>query len=718
MEKLRLWFHRLLDRLKGKTESAQPMAEDFEPETEYFDEKTEDNPRACYDNRELSWLKFNARVLEEAEDPVNPLCERLSFLSIFQTNLDEFFRVRVGSLYDQMKISEDIRDNKTGMTCREQIYAICRQVKRLTRRRDAAYDVLTEELKMHGVEILDVTKAAGQDAEFLDTYFKKRVKPLLSPQVVGPKQPFPFLNNLDIYVVAELVKKGKDRLGLVLCGSEEIPRLIRIPQHENRYVLSEELILAHVEEIFSQYEIRSRALIRILRNADIDPDEDMYDDDEDFRSIMEQLVNKRRRLKPIKLEYMGDVDSAERKALCAYLKIKKRYSFRCRSPFDLSFFNTVRDILRNEKTLFFKKETPRIPEDINIRRSILEQIREKDRLLYFPYDSMDPFLKMLAEAAVNPDVVSVKMTLYRVAPHSKVVESLIRAAENGKDVEVVVELRARFDEENNIGWSRQLEEAGCSILYGLDNLKIHSKLCLITTREKGRIFYYTQIGTGNYNEETARQYTDMSLLTADQEIGAEAASVFTRLYLGETSGEMKYLLAAPEYLSRPVQEKIDRQISLARAGKPAYVGAKMNSLTDKRLIDKLIEASEAGVKIDLIVRGACCLIAGVPGHTDNIQIRSIVGRYLEHARIYIFGKTEPEVYISSADFMTRNTAHRVEAAAPLLDPEIRERVIQIFGLQMADTAKARIQQPDGSYGKAPAMGEPLNSQEYLTSFVK
>ncbi|MCD7980761.1 MAG: polyphosphate kinase 1 [Clostridiales bacterium] len=669
--------------------------------------------KPCYDNRELSWLKFNARVLEEAEDRRNPFCERLSFASIYQTNLDEFFRVRVGSLYDQMLISEEIRDNKTNMTCREQLLAVFDQVKILNKRKDKVYEELMKGVRKHGIEILSFAETDPEDQAFLETCFRHEILPLLSPQIVGKNQPFPFLNNRDIYAMAVLVRKGKEKLGIVPCSVAVFSRLVRIPRHENRYMLMEELILHFISEIFSSYEIRSKSLIRILRNADIDPDEEMYDDDADFRNIMEQLVHKRTRLSPIRLEYTRLMDPAVLTLLCNRLELKKRHVFRSKSPLDLSFFSSVQDILRNEKDLFFDRFLPQMPEYSDRRQGMLERIREKDRFLFYPYDSMDPFLRMLAEAAYNPAVVSIKMTLYRVASDSKVVEALIRAAENGKEVDVLVELRARFDEANNIGWSRRLEEAGCRIIYGLDNLKVHSKICLITTRENGRVFYYTQIGTGNYNEKTARLYTDFSLMTAHQGIGAEANRVMTDLYLGQVVHDTAYLLVAPKCLREPVLQKIDRQIALAKAGRPAYIGAKTNSLTDKVIMDKLIEASGAGVRVELIVRGACCLVAGVPGMTENISIRSIVGRYLEHSRIYIFGDGDEEVYISSADFMTRNTTRRVEVAAPVLDPDIRAQVLHIFRVLMADNVKARVQQADGRYVRAQADGEPLSAQDYF-----
>lgn len=669
------------------------------------------NRNTCYDNRELSWLKFNARVLEEAEDTTNPFCERLSFASIYQSNLDEFFMVRVGSLYDQMLVSKEIRDNKTNMTCEEQLLAIFDQVKQLGTRKDAAYAELKRGLEEHGVELVSFADMDERDISFLDAYFEHEVRPLLSPQVIGKKQPFPFLRNKEIYSVVVLGKKDRQKLGIVPCNVDVIPRMVRIPDHENRYILREELILHYIHVIFDRYQVKSKSLIRIIRNADIDPDEEMYDDDTDFRQVMEQLISRRRRLAPIKLEYTRLMDQSVLDTLCQYLNLKKKHVFHSEAPLDLSFFSQVRDILRSKKELFYDRFTPQYPADIDRDRRVMDQVEEKDRFLFYPYDTMQPFLTMLAEAAVDPEVVSIKMTLYRVANDSKVVDALIRAAENGKEVVVLVELRARFDEENNIEWSRRLEDAGCRILYGLDHLKVHSKLCLIMKKKGEEISYITQIGTGNYNEKTAKLYTDFALITTNEEIGEEANIVFHRLLLGQVMEETKRLLVAPKCLRNPILEKIDHQIERAKRGEAAYVGAKMNSLTDKVIIEKLIEASQAGVDVELIVRGSCCLVAGVPGRTENITVRSIVGRYLEHSRIYIFGKDD--VYIASADFMTRNTTKRVEVAAPVYDPEIRERVLHIFNILMSDNVKARIQMRDGQYVRATNQEEPLNAQKYF-----
>ncbi len=680
----------------------------------------------CRDNRELSWLKFNLRVLEEAEDPSNPFCERLSFASIYQTNLDEFFAVRVGSLYDQMEVSMEIRDNNTNMTCQEQIDAVFKQVRLLGKQYDHVNAELFEGLKNHGIEIVNFHVISKKEAEYLNVYFEQEVRPLLAPQVVGRKQPFPFLKNKAIYAAVVLGPKKSstksDKLGIVPCSIDVLPRLVRIPGETKKYILMEELILHYMNKVFSHFEVKSKALIRIVRNADIDPDEDINNDDSDFRQVMEQLLNKRRRLEPIKLEYTytaGPVDDAVISKLCKQLKLKKSYVFYSESPLDLSFYEDLSDMLRGDKELFYPKYVPRYPEDIDPRRSIMEQVEEKDRLLFYPFESIEPFLQLLEEAASDPDVVSIKMTLYRVAKNSRVIESLIRAAENGKEVDVLVELRARFDEANNIGWSRRLEDVGCSILYGLDDLKVHSKVCLITRMDEAGVNYISQIGTGNYNEKTAKLYTDLSLMTANQEIGKEIAEIFTHLYLDEVEDNTNYLMVAPQCLRGKIVDRIDHQIELAKEGKPAYIGGKMNALTDRLIIDRLIEASQAGVQVELVIRSACCLIAGVPGMTENIKVRSIVGRYLEHSRIYIFGAEDPEVYISSADFMTRNTTRRVEVAAPILDPDLKNMALGIFRTQMDDNVKARVQQPDGNYICAtPAEGEePLCSQEFFMNYT-
>lgn len=668
----------------------------------------------CYENRELSWLKFNQRVLEEARDESNPLCERLSFLSIFQSNLDEFFMVRCGSIYDQMCEDEKFRENKTNMTCKEQLTAIYARVRGLLREKDDAYEQLRAELSMQGVDIVDFHTITTEEAAWLEAYFKAEMEPLLSPQIVSKKQPFPFLQNKAIYAVVVLEKKGSQKLGIVPCSGGVFPKFISLPTGSNRFILAEELILHFAPEIFSRHTIKSKSLIRIIRNADIEPDE-RSEEECDYREAMEQLVRDRRKLCPIKMEFSRLMDTAVIRKLCSYLHLTEEQVFYSEAPLDLSVLSAVRDMLRHNKCLFYPRRSPQIPAWRNPEVSMMEQVEEKDRFLTFPYESIRPFLTLLNEAARDPQVVSIKMTLYRVASNSKIVEALIDAAEHGKDVVVLVELRARFDEENNIEWSRRLEDAGCRIIYGLDNLKVHSKLCLITKKMGAEISYITQIGTGNYNEKTSAIYTDHSLMTASHGIGLEANRVFHALCLGQTVEQTEHLLVAPKCLQNKLADMIDQQIALANAGEDAYIGVKINSLTDKYLIEKLIEASKAGVQIEMIIRGISCLIAGVAEETENITIRSIVGRFLEHTRIYIFGRDEHcKVYIASADWMTRNTRRRVEVAAPIYDPEIRERILSMFDIMMQDNVKARVQQPDGSYEKMLSDElEALNAQEYF-----
>ena len=665
-----------------------------------------------YMNRELSWLKFNERVLEEAENPENPLCERLTFASIYQSNLDEFYMVRVGSLVDQMLLAKDIRENKTNMTPEEQLDAILARTKKLNRKRDVVYEEIMENLEQYGVHMLNFHKIEKEDRNYLERYFEAEVAPVISPSIVGKRQPFPFLRNKEIYAVVVLeTKKGKEKLGIIPCSSAGIQRLIPVPGKTGTYMLSEELILHFVSKTFKGYHIKAKSLLRITRNADIDADA-LYDEDLDYREFMVELIKARKKLAPIRLELSREMDGDVVETLCEYLEVDKNYVFRGDIPLDLSFVFQIQDGLRKRTELFYEKRIPQKSPLFNSHEPILDQIAKKDRFLSYPYESIKPFLTMLHEAANDEDVVSIKMTLYRVAKQSKVVEALIEAAENGKEVFVLVELKARFDEENNIGWSRLLEDAGCHVIYGLDGYKVHSKLCQIMKKKDGNVEYYTQIGTGNYNEKTARLYTDLSLMTADPKIGMEAARVFQALAMGETVEDMEYLLVAPRCLQNKVLAMIDEEIEHAKAGEPAYIGLKMNSLTDKRIMSKLVEASCAGVHIDMVIRGICCLIPGVKGQTENIHIISIVGRFLEHSRIYIFGTQErARIYISSADFMTRNTLRRVEVAAPIEDPDIRMQIQEMFVTMLSDNRKARSMNNKGIYKIEPSDNAPLNSQE-------
>lgn len=667
-----------------------------------------------YMNRELSWLKFNERVLEEAENPEVPLCERLTFASIYQSNLDEFFMVRVGSLYDQTLLDKKICENKTGMTSQEQIDAILKQTKLINKRKEAVYEELMARVAEQGIRILRFNELDEDGARYLEGYFKSEIAPLISPTVIGRRQPFPFLKNKEIYAVAVLGAKGKkDRLGIIPCTSNIFGRLIAVPGMPGTYMLAEELILHFAPVVFKGYKIKSKSLLRITRNADIDADA-LYDEDLDYREFMAGLIKQRKKLAPIRLELSRDMDKKGIAVLCEYLELDENHVFMSSTPLDLSFVFQIQDLLRKNSELYFPKRTPQKSDQFQDGKSIIAQIKEEDKLLSYPYESIRPFLHLLTEAAEDPDVISIKMTLYRVAKQSKVVEALIEAAENGKEVVVLVELRARFDEENNIEWSRRLEDAGCQVIYGLDGYKVHSKLCLITRKNAGQVEYITQIGTGNYNEKTSRLYTDLSLMTSNVEIGLEASNVFQALSKGEVVEHTRHLLVAPKCLQNKVLGMLDEEIAHARNGEEAYAGFKLNSLTDKKIIDKLIEASEAGVKIDMIIRGICCLIPGVEGKTENIRIISIVGRFLEHSRIYIFGSKERrKYYIASADFMTRNTVRRVEVAAPVYNDKLKTKLQEMFDVMLSDNQKARKLEADGNYHRVSNDLTPVNAQEYF-----
>ena len=672
------------------------------------------NHIGLYENRELSWLKFNERVLEEAEDTSVPLCERMTFLSIFQSNLDEFFMVRVGSLEDQKLLSQKLRENKTNMTAGEQIEAILKRVAELNERKDAVYASIMKEVGEEGVHLTDFKALAKSESKYLEEYFMKEIVPLLSVMIVGRKQPFPFLKGQEIYALAVLgTRNGKKKIGIIPCSSSVFPRLIRIPTKDDTYMLVEELILHFLPKVYKDYKVLEKSVIRVTRNADIDFNA-VYDEDLDYRDKMAQIVKLRKKLAPVRLELSRDINEDMIKQVCEYAEMEEPHVFLNQAPLDLSFLFQIEDILRKDANLVYQRRVPQPSPMLKSNEHIIPQILDHDVLLSYPYESIKPFLQMLQEAARDPEVISIRMTLYRLARNSKVVEALTEAAENGKQVDVLVELKARFDEANNIEWSRTLEDAGCHVVYGIDGLKVHSKLCLITRKVGDEIQYITQVGTGNYNEKTSRLYTDLSLITADKRIGEEAAKVFQAILLGSVVEDMEHLLVAPKCLQNKVLAMIENEIQIAKEGKPAYIGIKINSLTDKKIIDKLIDASRAGVKIDMAIRGINCLRSGIPGDTDNIHIVSIVGRFLEHSRIYIFGTHDRDkVYIASADFMTRNTLRRVEVAAPLYDETVKNKVRKMFATMLRDNVKAREQQPDGSYQKLSMVGPVLNSQEYF-----
>ena len=665
-------------------------------------------------NRELSWLKFNERVLNEAGNPKVPLAERLTFVSIYQSNLDEFYRVRVGTLMDQMDVSEVVRENKTNMTSEEQVKAIIRATRELEEKKTVIYEQLMGELEPKGIRLINFNKLSAEEGKILEEYFDREIAPYLSANIVSKQQPFPFLKNKDIYAVALLESKGgKTRTAIIPCSNNVFRRLIDIPTRKGTFLLSEELILQFLPKFFKNYSVKEKSLIRVTRNADIDT-EMIYDEDLDYRDAMENLIKERKRMNPVRMEFTGTLNKKMMHALCKTIHVEKEHVFRSEVPLDLSFVFAIQSYLKNTNAgeLFYPSRTPRPTPQLNDKESLIPQILEKDVLLSYPFESMKSFINLLYEAAEDESVVSIKMTLYRLANKSQIVDALVEAAENGKEVVVLVELRARFDEENNIEYSRKLEEAGCRVIYGLNGYKVHSKLCLISRKTEQGVSYVTQIGTGNYNEKTSALYTDLSLITGNQEIGKEAAEVFAALLRGETVEETHLLLVAPKCLQNKVLDMIEEEIQHVKNGEEGYIGIKINSLTDKVIISKLVEASQAGVKIEMIVRGICCLIPGVKGYTENITVVSIVGRFLEHSRIYRFGTKEREnVYIASADFMTRNTLRRVEVAAPVLDERLKNQLDWMFETMMKDDEKGKCLTEKGIYVDRNLHVQKLNSQE-------
>lgn len=667
-----------------------------------------------YDNRELSWLKFNARVLEEAFDETTPLFERLRFVGIFCSNLDEFFMIRVGSWYDKFLYDPKDRENKTNMNAKEQLAAIAKSVSELIPIKDEAYSLIMSGLAKYGVEHISEDMLSPQEDAYLKAFFSREVRPLLFTGLVDKKHPIPFLKSGEVYIGCKIRKKtetgGKFTFG-ILPVPENLPKVVFLPK-SRRFLLIEEVIRRYAKSVFSNFDIHSRCIFRVTRNADIPINEGLFDHDLDFRDIMAKMVKKRKKLHPVRIEFQGNPDGETVSILSKVLDVSENFVFKQNMPLSLGFMPVLEKYLEKQSELFFKPLTPQLSPAILRNVSLIDQIKHKDILLSYPYENINQFIRLLDEAAENPDVSSIKITLYRVARDSKIINALNKAAENGKDVLALVELRARFDEENNIGWSKQLEDAGVQVIYGLEELKVHSKLLLITLRSGNDVTYITQVGTGNYNERTSKLYTDLTLLTADKAIGADASVVFNALCEETTVESTNRLLVAPKGLKSRIVEFIDNEITY---GKDGYIGIKINSLTDRDLIEKLAEASRAGVKVELVVRGICCLIPGVPGQTENIRVISIVGRFLEHSRIYIFGKeNRRRVYISSADFMTRNTERRVEVAAPVLDRTLADKVCHIFNICMNDNVKARELKPNGLYERVSAEGsEPLNAQAYF-----
>lgn len=668
-----------------------------------------------YTNRELSWLQFNERVLEESEDPSVPLYERLRFIAIFQSNLDEFFMVRVGSLFDQTLLKKVVYDSKTKLTANEQLSRIYEGVRNLLPRKDLSYLKIMELLSQKQIEQISLQNLSTEQFEFLKLYFEKEIMPLISPQIIDKRQPFPFLKNKEVYVGVHLATKGNGvRLGMIP-ASGYFNRLVFLPdKNVVQFVLVEDLIWFFAEKVFNKHQVVDKTIFRITRNADIDVEDEMVDVDFDYRDAMEELLKKRRKLAPVRLELHSTISEELLKYMCDQLTVSREQVFISTCPLDMSFVFSLENKISNRKELFFHPLTPQLSNQIHEKEPMIAQIEKQDILLHYPYDSIRPFIRLLEEAATDKNVTSIKITLYRVAKDSKVINALINAAENGKEVCVVVELRARFDEENNIDWSKRLEEAGCNVIYGLPGYKVHSKLLLITCKSGNKISYITQIGTGNYNEKTSRLYTDLSMMTARKEIGSDASVVFNSLFMGSVVESSSHLLVAPLCLKSQVISLIDKEITFAKQGQPSQLILKMNSITDKVLIDKLIEASMAGVKIKMLVRGICCFKPGVEGYTENIEISSIVGRFLEHSRIMVFGLGERQrIYISSADFMTRNTERRVEVATPIYSEPLKKMILEILGTMLKDNQKRRVQDSHGIYTHYREEAKPLNAQEKL-----
>ena len=666
------------------------------------------------ENRELSWLKFNKRVIEEAADINTPLLERLSFSAIYQSNLDEFFMVRVGSLTDKEKENNKKKDSKSGLTPSQQLDSVYTAVRRLQPKVEEIFRKNMEELKPYGFEHVSFADATPEEQNFLELYFKREIKPFITGILVNDALPFPFLKNKELYAAVNIASKKGTVVGIIPVAHEHSDRIIPLGKDGKRFILHEEVVLQFAHLMFKGCKIQDRAIIRVTRNADIM----VNNKGADFRERMEELVVKRTKLAAVRLEITNQFSREALDYICKKLKIGNVRVFNSNIPLDLSYLYQLQDLDLSEE-LHFEKRLPRKTAMLADNRPVFAQVKAKDILLSYPFESITTsFIRLLEECAVDPKVVSIKITLYRLARNSKVISALCNAAENGKDVTVMIELRARFDEANNIEWSKILQKSGVKVIYGPKEFKAHSKLLLIKRKSTGDKFdYVTQVGTGNYNEKTASLYTDLMIMTADREIAEDAEQVFDCLMNGTFVEKTNKLLVSPYALLPQILEMIDKQIEIAKNGGKGYVAAKINSLNDTAIIEKLIEASQAGVKIELLVRGICCLIPKVAGYTDNITVRSIVGRFLEHSRIFIFGKNakEQKIYIGSADFMSRNTIRRVEVAAPIEDEKLKKRIRDMFNTMMSDTAKARELQSNGRYTRVePKEGEaPFNSQEYF-----
>lgn len=660
-------------------------------------------------NRELSWLRFNQRVLEEARDESVPLLERTKFVSIFTSNLDEFFMIRVGSLYDMAAVDNKKTDTKSGMTPKEQLQAIYAAVAPLYKERDKTCVEIRKQLAAYGIMGLDIKELESQEKKYIKKYFKDQILPVLSPQIVDVNHPFPHLLNKEIYVVANLKYENRTMLGIVPVPTF-ISDIVYLPGHDVRYIRVEKIIMEYLELVFEQYQVSEKNYICVTRNADVSPDDEAYADSDDFRFIMKETLHKRRRMAVVRLEIANSMSKEMEKFFCDKLKIAPECIFKTKMPMKLDFIFTIIDKVpvSMKRSLTDEVFVPQ-PSASVAEGSVMAQVKKRDILLSYPYESMEPFLQLIKEASVDPNVMTIKITIYRLAKKTRLVEYLCAAAENGKEVTVLIELRARFDEQNNIDWSERMEEAGCRVIYGFEGYKVHSKICLITYRNKNEIKYITQIGTGNYNEKTAKMYTDYSLMTGNQAIGEDAAVFFKNMSIGNLDGIYKHLIVSPTSLKSKVLMLMDEEIKKGTSGR---ILMKMNSVTDMDFIHKVAEASKAGVKIDLIVRGICCVLPGIPGETENLTVTSIVGRYLEHPRVFVFGSGEDKkVYIGSADMMTRNTEKRVEVACPIYDESIKKRLVRNLNVMLADNVKAREMQSDGTYKKKAAGDKKICSQE-------
>ena len=665
-------------------------------------------------NRELSWLQFNARVLAEAEDENVPLLERFKFLAIFTSNLDEFFMIRVGSLCDMAAVDKEHTDSKSGLTAKEQLHLIYKAVEPLYARRDAAFSDVDSKLSAIGLRRLTMDSLAPDEQKYIKRYFKDIIAPVLSPQIVDSHHPFPHLEGKVLHIAALLSHKKTERLGLLPVPAS-LPPVVFLPDAPSRYILTEDILLAYADHVFEMYDVLEKTVLCVTRNADIQVDDETFGvESGDFRKKMEKLLRQRRRMAVVRVEISRPISDHFKEHFRSRFEVSDAQIFLSRTaPLKLGYAFSLGEHLPEKKRAFLSDApfTPQQPAMLSAGQSLLKSALQRDILLSYPYESMEPFLQMIREAANDPAVLAIRITIYRLASKAKLVEYLCAAAENGKDVTALIELRARFDEQNNIDWSERMEEAGCKIIYGFEDYKVHSKICLITRRERGAVRHITQVGTGNYNEKTAKQYTDVSLITADERIGQDAGAFFNNMALGNLSGRYSRLFVAPTSLKNNILALMDEQIA---KGKDGYILLKFNSLTDIDVIAKLREASCTGVTVEMIVRGICCLLPGVPGHTENITVTSIVGRFLEHSRIYVFGRGDEEkMYISSADLMTRNTERRVEIACPIDDPAVRTRLHDILYAMQHDTVKARVLQPDGTYCKKPVVQDPICAQDLL-----